>query len=171
LASDLLGNHVSHDIHHSSTSVVELGVELAGLLYGVKDIATEVTDSVVTIVLGCHPPCNLDETNESKDLGKSCTWDSEDSVNTSGDIRKLQVVGGGDVSIEDNVVVVDDATNNGSHGNTSMLALDSTTAFEGLWFSHHPAKRIEDTKGLGSTKLELIDVQSCGGLGFKNQNV
>ena len=85
LSSDLFGHHVSDDTHHSSTSVVDLGVQLAGLLCGIKDVSSEVTDSVVTIVLGCRPPCNLNKTDEGKDLGKSSTWDREESVNSSGD--------------------------------------------------------------------------------------
>jgi hypothetical protein len=171
LSGDLLGDHVSDDTAHSSTSVVDLGVQLAGLLRWVKDVSTEVTNSVVTIVLGCGPPCNLDETDESKDLGKSSSGNREDSVDTSGDIRELQVVGGGDVSIEGDVVVVDDASNNGSHSNTSVLALDSTTAFEGLGLGIHPSEGIEDTEGLGGSKLELIDVQGSGGLKEKSQKL
>jgi hypothetical protein len=102
--------------------------------------------------------------------GKPGRRDSEDSLDTSGDIRELQAVRGGEVSIEDDVVVVGDASNNGHHGNTSVLALDSTTALEGLRFAIHPAKGIKNTEGLSSSsKLELIDVQGGGGLENRNK--
>jgi hypothetical protein len=159
LSSELFGDHVSEDTHLGGTSVVDLGIQLAGLLGGVEDISTEVTNSVVTIVLRCRPPRNLDESEEGKDLGKSSRGDSEESVNSSGDVGELQVVGRRDVSIEGDVVVVDDASNNGHHGNTSMLTFDSTTAFERLGLSLHPSKRIENTKRLSASKLELIDLQ------------
>jgi hypothetical protein len=71
---------------------------------------------------------------------------------------------GAQVSIESDVVVVDDDSNDGSHGNTSVLALDGTTTLEGLGFSLEPSKRIIDTKRGGDTDLELIDIQGSGGL-------
>ena len=94
----------------------------------------------------------------------SSSWDLEKAGSTGGDIRELQVVGWGKVSIEDDVVVVGDDTNNGSHGDTSVLALDGTTAFEGLGLSIEPSKRIKDTKRGGGADLELIDIQSGGSL-------
>jgi len=164
LSSELLGDHVSDDSHHSSTSVVDLGVQLAGLLLWVEDVSAEVTNSVVTIVLGCWPPGDLDESKEGQDLGESGGWDGEDSVNSGWDVGELQVVGWGDVSIKDDVVVVDDASDNGSHGNTSVLALDGTAALEGLWLALDPAKWIEDTEWLSDTELELVDIEGGGGL-------
>ena len=164
LSRDLFGDHVSDDSHHSSTSVVKFGVQLAGLLSRVKDVSSEVTNSVVTIVLGSGPPGNLNESNEGKDLGKSSRGDREKSVNSGGDIRELQVVGWGDVSIEDDVVVVNDGSDNGSHSNTSVLALNGSATFEGLRLSVHPAKRIENTKWLGGSELKLGNSKSGGSL-------
>jgi len=151
LASEDLSNHVAHDTHLGSTAVVELNIELAGLLLRVLDVSAEVPNTIVTVVLGRRHPGELDKGEESKDLGKTSGGDGTDSVNASGDIRELEVVGGGKVSIEDNVVVVDDGANDGSHGNTAVLALDSTTALEGLRLGLKPAKGIKDT----NSKMKL----------------
>ncbi len=164
LSSDLLGDHVSNDTHHGSTTVVDLSIQLAGLLSGVKDVSSEVSNSVVTIVLRCRPPGDLHESNKGKDLCKSSVGNREDSINSGGNVGELQVVGRRDVSVENNVVVVDDASDDGSHGNTSVLALDSSATFESLGLGLDPTKRIKDTKRLGGTDLKLIDIQRSGGL-------
>jgi hypothetical protein len=164
LAGELFSNHVSEDSHHSSSAVVQLNIELAGLLFGVGDLASEPTNSVVSVVLGGRQPGQLNKGNEEEDLGKSSGGDGGNTGHTSGDIGELQVVGWGQVSIEYVVVVVDDASNNGGHSNTSVLALNSTTTLEGLGFRFEPSKRIENTKGLGDSKLELTDLKGRGGL-------
>jgi hypothetical protein len=165
LAGELFGNHVSEDTHLGGSAVVQFNIELAGLLFGVLDVGSKVTNSVVSVVLGCRHPCQLNKSEEGKDLGKSGGGDGTDTIGTGGDIRELQVVGWGKVSIEDDVVVVGDDTNNGSHGDTSVLALDGTTAFEGLGLGLEPSKRIVETKGLGDTKFELTDLKGRGSLG------
>ena len=95
LSGKNLSNHVTHDTHHSGTTVVQLNVELAGLFLGVGDVNSEVTDSVVSVVLGCGHPCELDKSEEGKDLEKSSGGDGTDSVNSGGDIRELKVRRGG----------------------------------------------------------------------------
>ena len=153
LASESFGNHVSEDTQHSGTSVVQFNIELARLLFGILNVGPEVSNTVVSIVLGGRHPGQLDKREEDKDLGKSSGGDSGNTSHTGRDIRELQVRGWGKVSIEDNVVVVDDATNDGSHSNTSVLALNGTTTFEGLRLSLEPSKRIVDSKRLGDTKF------------------
>ena len=165
LPGELFGNHVSEDTHHSSTSVVQFNIELAGLLFGVFDVVSEVSNTVVSVVLGGRHPCQLNKSEEGKDLEKTFGGDGTDSVSSGGDVGELQVVGGGKVSIEDNVVVVDDGTDNGHHGNTSVLALNSTTTLEGFGLSLEPSKRIVNSKGLSDSKLELADSKRSGGLG------
>jgi len=165
LASKFFGNHVSDDTHHSGTSVVKLNIKLAGLLLGVLDISSEVSYSVVSVVLGGRHPGKLNKGEESKDLGKSSGGDGEKSSNSGGDIRELKVVGWGKVSVENNVVVVYDGSYNGSHGNTSVLTLNGTTTFEGLWLRVQPSKRIVNSKGFGNSKLELTNLKGSGGLG------
>ena len=163
LSGHYFDNHVSEDTHHSGTSVVDLGVQLAGLLFGVE-VLSEPTDTVVSVVLRSRHPCKLNKGEEEKDLKKSGVGDGTDSVNSSWDIGELEVLAGAQVSIESDVVVVDDDTNNGSHGNTSVLALNGTTTLEGFGLRLEPSKRIVDTKGSGDTNLKLIDVQGSGGL-------
>ena len=155
LSGQLLGNHVSKDTHLGGTAVVELYVQLAGLFFGVSDVGTEVTNTVVSIVLGGRHPGQFDKGEEGEDLRKSGSGDSSDTVSSGWDVRELQVVGGGQVSIEDDVVVVDNHTNNSSHGNTSVLALDGSATFEGLGLSLQPSQRIVDTKGFGDSELQL----------------
>ena len=153
LSSELFCNHVAHDAHHSSTAVVELNIQLASLLLGVEDVAAEVANTVITVVLGGREPCELNEAEEGDDLGKTSGGDGENTIDASGDVGELQVVGGGDVSIENNVVVVDNSADDSSHCNTAVLALDSTTALEGLRLRVKPSKRVKNTKGLSNTKL------------------
>jgi hypothetical protein len=59
---------------------------------------------------------------------------------------------------------VDNNTDNGSHGNTSVLAFDGSATFERFWFSLEPSERIVDTKGGSDTDLELIHIQGSGSL-------
>ena len=164
LSSHALNNHVSHNSHHGGTSVVQLNIQLAGLLGGILNVGSEPANTVVSVVLGGRHPGKLNKGEESKDLEETSGGDGADSVNTGGDIRELQVGRGRKVAIEDDVVVVDDGSNNGSHSNTSVLALNSTTTLEGLRLSLEPSKRIEDSKGLSDTELELTDGKSRGGL-------
>mmetsp|Transcript_3363 Transcript_3363/g.6292 ORF Transcript_3363/g.6292 Transcript_3363/m.6292 type:complete len:241 (-) Transcript_3363:19-741(-) len=165
LSSKNLSNHVTHDSHHSSTSVVKLNIELARLLLGVLDVSSEVTNSIVSIILGSRHPCKLNKSEESKDLSKSSGGDSTDSVNSGGDIGELEVVGGGEVSIENNVVIVDNGSYNSSHSNTSVLTLNSTTALEVLGLSVKPSKRIVDSERSGGSNLQFVNVEGGGDLG------
>mmetsp|Transcript_54920 Transcript_54920/g.64212 ORF Transcript_54920/g.64212 Transcript_54920/m.64212 type:complete len:177 (+) Transcript_54920:85-615(+) len=93
LSGKLLANHVSDDTQHSSTAVVKLNIQFAGLLFGVLDVFTEPSYTVISIVLGGRKPRKLNKTEEKKDLGKSSGGNSEDSINSGGDVRKLKVVG------------------------------------------------------------------------------
>ena len=153
LSSELLSDHVAHDAHHGSAAVVDLNIELAGLLLGIEDVAAEVANTVITVVLGGREPRELNEAEEGDDLGKTGGGDGENTVDTSGDVGELKVVGGGDVSIENNVVVVDNGADDSSHCNTAVLALDSTTALEGLRLGVKPSEGIKNAKGLSNTKL------------------
>ena len=102
------------------------------LLLGVLDVGTEVSDAVVTVVLGGGHPGELDEAADGDDLGEAGGGDGEESSDSGGDVGELEVVGGGDVPVEDDVVVVDDGSDNGHHSNAAVLPLDGTAALEGL---------------------------------------
>ena len=155
LSGKLFGDHVSDNSHHGGTSVVQLNIELAGFLFRIFNVGSEVSNSVVSVVLGGRHPCELNKGDETQDLGQTGGRDGEDSGDSSRDIRELQVVRRGNVSVEDDVVVVDNGTDNGSHGNTSVLALDSPTTFEGLGLGLEPSKRIIDTKRLSDTEFYI----------------
>ena len=88
--------------------------------------------------------------------------DGADAVDAGGDVGELEVGGLGKVTIEDNVVVVDNGTDDGSHGNAAVLALDGTTTLEGLGLGLEPAEGIVDAEGLGDTELELRDGEVGG---------
>ena len=165
LSSSALSDHVSEDSQHSGTSVVHLNIELADLLLGALDVISEPANTVVSVVLGSRHPGELDKSEEEKDLQKSGGGDGTDSINTGGDVGELEVLRLGEVSIEDDVVVVDNVSNNGGHANTSVLALDGTTTLEGLGLVVEPSKRIENTERGGDTNLKLVDhVEGGGGL-------
>ena len=164
LSGKLFSDHVSKDSQHSGTSVVQLNIKLAGLFFRVFDVTSEPSNSVVSVILGGRHPGQFNKSNEKEDLGKSSRRDSGNTGHSSWDVRELQVVGRGDVSVEDDVVVVDNGSNNSSHGNTSVLALDSSAAFEGLRLSVQPSERVENSKGLGDTKFEFADLKGGGGL-------
>lgn len=120
-SSHLLSNHVAEDSHHGGAAVVELGVELAGLLLGVLDVGSEVSDAIVSVVLGRRQPGELDEGAEGEDLGEAGGGDGEEPGDSGGDVGELEVVGGGEVAVELDVVVVDDGTDDGGHGNATVL--------------------------------------------------
>ena len=109
-------DHDAHDAHHGGAAVVDLGVELAGLLLGVLDGVTEPSDAVVAVVLGGGHPGELDEGEEEEDLEEAGGGDGADAVDAVGDVGELEVLRGGEVSVELDVVVVDDGTDDGSHG-------------------------------------------------------
>jgi len=171
LSSELLSNHVSENAHHSSTAVVELSIELAGLLLGVLDVGSEESNPVVSIILASRPPGELNKTTDSNNLGKSGSRDGEKAIDASGDVAELKVVAGGDVSIIDDVVVVDNASNNGHHGNASVLTLNGTATLKGLRLAGHPSEGIEHAEGLGGSELELVDHLHRSGRGRRNRGI
>ena len=163
MSSQALSNHGTGNTQHSGTSVVDLGIELAGLFFGVE-VLSEPANSVVTIVLGSRHPCEFDKSEECKDLEESGVGDGTDSVNSGRDIGEFKFLRRGNVSIEDNVVVVNDHSDDGSHTDTSVLSLDSPTTFERLGLGFEPSKRIVNTQRSGDSDLEFIDIQCSRGL-------
>mmetsp|Transcript_78 Transcript_78/g.175 ORF Transcript_78/g.175 Transcript_78/m.175 type:complete len:213 (-) Transcript_78:77-715(-) len=156
LSGGAFGHHVSHDSQHGSTSVVELDIEFADLVLGVGDVITEPANTVVSIILGGGHPGTFDKGEEDEDLEKSRNGDGTDPVHTGGHVGELDVLGLGEVSIKDNVVVVNNVSNDGSHANTSVLALHGTTTFEGLWGGVEPPERIKHTQRRSGSKLQLV---------------
>ena len=151
LASELLSDHVSDDSEHGGASVVQLSVELAGLLLGVLDVGSEVSDAVISVVLGGGHPGDLDEGADGEDLDEAGRGDGKEAADSGGDVRELEVVGRRNVSVKDNVVVVDDRSEGGNHGNAAVLALDGPAALEGLGLAVKPSERVVDAKGLSNS--------------------
>ena len=70
---DLLVDHETEDAHHGGTAVIELDIELAGLILGIGDVRAEVSDAVVSVVLGGRHPGELNKGEEGKDLENTST--------------------------------------------------------------------------------------------------
>ena len=168
VAINAIMHHGAKDAKHSGTAVIELDIELAGLLLGVLDVSAEVSDAVVSVVLGSRHPGELDKGEEGEDLGNSSGGDREEAADTVGDVGELEAGRGGEISVELNVVVVDDGAEEGSHADTAVLTLDGAAALEGLGLGIEPSEGIVDAEGLGDTELELRDSEvgrNTAGLG------
>jgi len=155
----------SKDSHHSGTAVIELSILLADFLGGffVPVVDVSKPDTVVSVKLGGGPPGELDKSAEKNDLEKSSSRDLEKTSNTGVDVGELKSSGWGKVSIESPVVVVDEGSGHGHHGNTSVLALNSTVTSECLVIGD-VSKGIEVSKGSNGTELLLRDSKGGGGL-------
>mmetsp|Transcript_3404 Transcript_3404/g.7040 ORF Transcript_3404/g.7040 Transcript_3404/m.7040 type:complete len:223 (-) Transcript_3404:92-760(-) len=164
LAGDNLHDHISHNSHHRSAAVVQLRVQFARLLLGVLDIVSEPSHAVVAGVIRGGHPRQLDEREEKEDLEETGGGDGADAVDALRHVLELEVGGGGQVAVEVDAVVVDDAPDHGRHGDTAVLALDRTAAFEGFRFVVQPAEGVEDAEGGGGSELELVDhIEAAGG--------
>lgn len=153
----------SEDAHHSSTSVVKLGVLLTELLgwFLVPVVDLSKSDTVVAIKLGSRPPGELDKSSDDKDLEKSSGRDLEESSDSRVDVTELDSLGRGDVTIESPLVVVDESTEHGHHGDTSVLTLDSAVTLE-LSLISDVTKRIEEAEWGGGTNLGGLNTERSG---------
>ena len=162
LASACLSDHVSKHSKHGSTSIVELDIKLACLEFRIGNVLTEPTNPVVSIVLGGRHPCELNKCEEEKKLEKSSRRDGRDSSEDlstnarSVDIREFDILGLGNVSVENNAIGMDNLSNQRHHADTSMFALNGTATLKGFGLSVEPSKGIVDTKGLSDSELKLI---------------
>ena len=73
VAINAIMHHGAKDAKHSGTAVIELDIELAGLILGIGDVRAEVSDAVVSGVLGGRHPGELNKGEEGKDLEKTST--------------------------------------------------------------------------------------------------
>ena len=129
LSLDSFLDHGAENSQHGSTSLVQFKVEL-GLEFFSFQSLSQVAGSVVSRVVRGVPDASLHESNGQKDLEQSSSRDGEDSGETIRDVGELDAEGRGEVSRELDSGVVDKHTNDGNHGNTSVLALNGTTT---LW--------------------------------------
>jgi len=154
LSGDELLGEDSEDSHHGGTSVVELSILLTEFLgrFLLPVVDLSESDTVVSIEFGRWPPCELNKSHEDENLQKSGGWDLEESSDTVIDVGELESGGRGKVSVESPLVVVDEGSEHGHHGDTSVLTLDGAVAFE-LGFVGDVSKRIEESKRSGGSDL------------------
>ena len=143
-------HHCSGYSKHGSTSVLELNVELAITLISILDLSGEWVSSrdgsrrsIITsrkvlwssgVLTGRHSN-KLCQCSEEKDLEKSKGRDvakSGESHTILENICEWVVSGKIKASRESYPKFLNSHTNEGSHGNTSMLDLDCTTTWEAV---------------------------------------
>ena len=148
LAGDNLVDEGAEDAHHGGAAVVELGVALAKLAGGllVPVVPGSQADAVVSVELGGGPPGELDEAADEDDLGEAGDGNLEEAADALVDVGELEVVAGAEVAVEGSLVVVDEGSEHGHHGDAAVLALDGAVADEGLLIGD-VAEGIEEAEG------------------------
>ena len=169
--SQLLVDHKGKDTHHGGTSLVELdgtllklGLLVKGVPAKIEGVVTEVTDEFSSGDV-LHDS-KLKETNEGNKLSDSSTLDGVEGGESVGDIGegKSRVV---DVSWKTDSVLGDKVSDNGKHGDTSVLDLDVTKTVELLLVSiSNKSEGIEESKRRLGSKLILEGLQGGGGGGL-----
>lgn len=175
--SDLFGQSLSgncfsdqgaHDTHHSGTSLVEFHIQLVLQFITFQKVGNKgasVSGSVVSRVVGSRPDSQLTYPGEEEDLGNTGKGNGEKSHHTIRDIRESNSHFLGKVSREFDSSVVEQHSDNGSHGNASMFALDSPTALEvgvegrkfagGVLGRVQPSQRIVEAQRSGNTERRI----------------
>ena len=167
ISSELLVDHESKDAQHSGTAVVELDATLEELGLLIERVPSEVDVTVPevtnelsglgTIGLVLHDE-ELKKTNEKKNLSSSSRGDgvrSSDGGETVGE-RVERVSSSVDRSREVESGTGGDLSEEGKHGNTSVLDLDVSETVELLLVGIvKESKRIVEAKRRLDTKLAL----------------
>ena len=164
-------DHKGKDTHHGGTSLVKLdgtlgklGFLIEGVPSEVKGVVTEVTDEFSSGDV-LHDG-KLKEANEGNKLGNSGSRDGVEGGESVGDILELEsrVV---NVSGETDSGFLDKVSNNGKHGDTSVLDLDVSETVELFLVSiSNQAEGVEESKRSLGTELVLEGVQGGGGSGL-----
>ena len=154
--AQLFVDHKGKDTHHGGTALVKLDGTLLELSFGIKSVPTVVDGSVteVTNEFGFSGDVTHDrgfeDTDKEKKLDKSTGRDGLEGGETVGDggeacARVVNVSGKTDSGFLDKV------SNNGKHGDTSVLQFNTTKAVELFLVTiGNKTKGIEETKrGLG----------------------
>ena len=173
LSGDGFSNHGSHDTHHSGTSLVDFHVKLVLELVSLQKVGderTSVPGSVVSRVVGSRPDGKLANTAEEENLSQTGGGNREKSHHTIGDIRESDSHLLGKVSGELNSGIVEKHTDNGSHGNTSVLSLNSSATLEvgvesgelggGVLSGVQPSKRIVKAQRSGNSNRGVKGVNA-----------
>ena len=173
-------HHGSSDTKHSGTAVLELDVELTVTLISVFDLGGERVSSgdgsggsVVTTgeVLGSSGVLSGGHGNsfgqeaEKGDLGKSQGRDVAKSGETHTvleDISEGVVSGKVQGSGEGHTKLLDSHTDEGNHGDTSVLDLDGSATGEAI-------DVIDEAEGVEKVERAGVDTKSIGGAGISVQ--
>jgi hypothetical protein len=133
--AQLLVDHKGQDSHHGGTALVELGGTLLELGLGIESVpakvdqvVTEVTNEFVGSSHVTHDR-GLQATNKEQKLDKSSGRDGLEGGESVGDGGKggaRQVNG----SWKTDTSLLDEVSNNGKHGNTSVLDFYKSQAVE-----------------------------------------
>jgi hypothetical protein len=168
--SELFVNHEGKDSHLGRTSLVELDGTLGELGLGIEGVPSEVKGSVAEIsdefssgdVL--HDS-KFKESDESNNLGNSS---SRDGLNGTESRRNGSERGAGvvNVSWKTDAGLGNEVSNNGKHGDTSVLDLDVSETVELVLVTiRDEAQRIEESERSLGTELGLEGHGDSSGLG------
>jgi hypothetical protein len=180
--NDELVHHQSKNSELRSTAVVELNGTLLELLFLTEGVPAEVNVSIAEVTNELvssswhrlHERA-LKDSNERDDLHKSSGWDgvrAEKGSNTVR-VRVERVTRVVDVSWEVDSSTGHDLAKESKHGNTAMLDLNVSKAFEAsLVLTRQLAEGIEETKRRLDTELFLeghVDGDRGLGLGSRSE--
>eukprot|EP00525_Craspedostauros_australis_P008678 CAMPEP_0198108092 /NCGR_PEP_ID=MMETSP1442-20131203/180_1 /TAXON_ID= /ORGANISM="Craspedostauros australis, Strain CCMP3328" /LENGTH=218 /DNA_ID=CAMNT_0043763293 /DNA_START=144 /DNA_END=800 /DNA_ORIENTATION=- len=165
--SELLVDHKGEDSHHGGTALVELDGALLvlGLLVEggpavVDESVTEVTHELSSGDV-LHDE-DLEESDEGEELEEAGSWDGAEGAESGWDIRELGSVQG-DGSWETDSGLLDEVSDDGEHGDTSVLDLDETEALEvGLVAIGDKAEWVEESEWSLGTELLLEGLDGGG---------
>mmetsp|Transcript_20731 Transcript_20731/g.31196 ORF Transcript_20731/g.31196 Transcript_20731/m.31196 type:complete len:210 (+) Transcript_20731:235-864(+) len=177
-------HHSTSNTKHSSTSVLDFNVQLAVTLFRVFDLSGEWVSSwdssrrsIETSwkvlwssgVLGSWHSNKLGNTSEKSNLHKSKSRNvgkSRETHTILQDISEWVVTSKVKGSWESNTKLLNHHTNESSHGNTSVLDLNSTTTREGVNIVN-VSKRIEKVQWTRvyakAVRRASISIQGSGG--------
>mmetsp|Transcript_16495 Transcript_16495/g.35952 ORF Transcript_16495/g.35952 Transcript_16495/m.35952 type:complete len:227 (+) Transcript_16495:413-1093(+) len=167
LAVEFLVNHESKDSHHGCSSVIQFNGTFLHLFLGGslprEHSVSEITGVFAgTVVL--HDE-QLEESNESENLNKSGVGNVGESGDTGFDRGKG---GSGVINVSGNTGAKGcvDVTENGKHGNASVLDLDVTKTVEsGLVNSVQHVQRVPESQRFLSSEFGIESGKSgrCSG--------
>jgi hypothetical protein len=173
LSGDSFTDQGTHDTHHSGAALVEFHIQLVLQFITFQEVRNEgasVSSSVVSGIVGSRPDGQLTHTGEEEDLGDSGKGNGEKSHHTIRNIRESDALFLGKISWEFNSGVVEQHTDDSSHGNASVFTLDSPTTFEvgmecgeftgGVLGGIQPSQRIVDAKRSGNTEGRIQGADS-----------
>ena len=162
-------DHKGEDSHHGGTALVQLNSTLGHLGLGIESVPAKVEGAVteVTDELSSGDVLHDEElkgSDEGNNLGNSGSRDGVEGGETVRDVLEAEA-GVVDVTRETDSVLLDEVSNDGKHGDTSVLDLDVTETVELLLVSiSNHAERVEEAKRRLGSELVLEGLQG-GGLG------